>query len=167
MRVFYINELLLRLLPSEEPLPELFVQYQTCLTQLQQLSHHANPDAFLRQSLRQFEHRLLQELGYALDFSVDANQHEIVPQQQYQFHLNEGFVPVRSRSAANVLGEQILSMQNYQTGHEFSAVQLQFLAKLYRQMLSALLGDRPLKSRQLWIQQRQTQQVELHQTPNT
>lgn len=35
--------------------------------------------------------------------------------------------------------------------------QLQLLGKLYRQMITSLLGDRPLKSRQLWIQNTQTQ----------
>ena len=34
--------------------------------------------------------------------------------------------------------------------------QLQLLSKLYRQVLTALLGDRPLKSRQLWIQNSQS-----------
>ncbi len=153
---FYVNELLLRLLPNEEAMPALYQQYQQCLTQLQQLSQLADTAVFLRQSLRQFEHILLQELGYALDFSVDASQHEILPLQHYQFHLQEGFVAVASVSRATVQGAQILSMQHYQTGQQFSSEQLQFLAKLYRQMLSSLLGDRPLKSRQLWIHQRQT-----------
>jgi len=47
-------------------------------------------------------------------------------------------------------------MQNYVEGAEFSAEQLQLLGKLYRQMISSLLGDRPLKSRQLWIQSTQS-----------
>jgi len=37
-------------------------------------------------------------------------------------------------------------------GQDFNPAQLQLLTKLYRQLIAALLGDRPLKSRQLWIQ---------------
>ena len=47
-------------------------------------------------------------------------------------------------------------MVHYEKGTEFNAEQLQLLAKLYRQMIASLLGDRPLKSRQLWIQNAQT-----------
>ena len=47
-------------------------------------------------------------------------------------------------------------MQSYELGQDFANEQLQLLSKLYRQMISALLGDRPLKSRQLWIQNTQS-----------
>ena len=47
-------------------------------------------------------------------------------------------------------------MQSYQDEQDFSHEQLRLLGKLYRQMISSLLGDRPLKSRQLWIQNTQT-----------
>lgn len=47
-------------------------------------------------------------------------------------------------------------MLNYEQGQDFSHEQLQLLGKLYRQMITSLLGDRP-KSRQLWIQNTQTQ----------
>ncbi|KAB0300462.1 DNA repair protein RecO, partial [Klebsiella pneumoniae] len=62
---FYLNEIVLRLCPLEEAMPQTFEQYQLTLLQLQQLSSHENPDLFLRQILRQFEHILLAELGYA------------------------------------------------------------------------------------------------------
>jgi DNA repair protein RecO (recombination protein O) len=55
-------------------MPQTFEQYQLTLLQLQQLSSHENPDLFLRQILRQFEHVLLPELGYAIDFSIDTQQ---------------------------------------------------------------------------------------------
>ena len=149
---FYLNEIILRLCSLEEAMPETFQQYQLTLLQLQQLATHTHADIFLRQVLRQFEHVLLQELGYALDFSIDANQQDIQPLQYYQFQLNDGFLPVSSASHATLAGALILSMQSYEQGQDFSPEQLQLLAKLYRQMISALLGDRPLKSRQLWIQ---------------
>lgn len=153
---FYLNEIVLRLCPLEEALPQTFEQYQLTLLQLQQLASHEQASLFLRQILRQFEHVLLQELGYAIDFSVDANQQQILPLRHYQFQLNDGFLPVAQASRSTLSGTLIASMQNYEDGQDFSHEQLQLLGKLYRQMISSLLGDRPLKSRQLWIQSTQT-----------
>lgn len=153
---FYLNEIVLRLCPLEEALPQTFEQYQLTLLQLQQLASHQQASLFLRQILRQFEHVLLQELGYAIDFSVDANQQGILPLRHYQFQLNDGFLPVAQASRSTLSGALIASMQNHEDGQDFSHEQLQLLGKLYRQMISSLLGDRPLKSRQLWIQSTQT-----------
>ena len=154
---FYLNEILLRLCPLEVQMEQSFAQYAHTLTQLQQLAQQANPNQFLKQILRQFEHELLEDLGYALDFSTDANQLEIQASLNYIFQLNEGFIPTAQASRSTLNGQQILSMCKYEKGRDFSLEQLQLLTKLYRQMISSLLGDRPLKSRQLWIQNTQTQ----------
>ena len=154
---FYRNEILLRLCPLEVQMEQSFAQYAHTLTQLQQLAQQANPNQFLKQILRQFEHELLEDLGYALDFSTDANQLEIQASLNYIFQLNEGFIPTAQASRATLNGQQILSMCQYEKGRDFGLEQLQLLTKLYRQMISSLLGDRPLKSRQLWIQNTQTQ----------
>lgn len=154
---FYLNEILLRLCPLEVQMEQSFAQYAHTLTQLQQLAQQADPNQFLKQILRQFEHELLEDLGYALDFSTDANQLEIQASLNYIFQLNEGFIPTAQPSRATLNGQQILSMCQYEKGRDFGLEQLQLLTKLYRQMISSLLGDRPLKSRQLWIQNTQTQ----------
>ena len=65
---FYLNEILLRLCPLEEMMPQTFEQYQLILVLLQQLATHEQAAVFLRQILRQFEHVLLVEVGYAIDF---------------------------------------------------------------------------------------------------
>ena len=153
---FYLNEIVLRLCPLEEAMPQTFEQYQLTLLQLQQLASHKQASLFLRQILRQFEHVLLVELGYAIDFSTDASQRDIQVNQHYQFQLNDGFLPVSRASRSTLEGALITSMQSYEDGQDFSHEQLQLLGKLYRQMISSLLGDRPLKSRQLWIQSTQT-----------
>lgn len=154
---FYLNEILLRLCPLEVQMEQSFAQYAHTLTQLQQLAQQADPNQFLKQILRQFEHELLEDLGYALDFSTDANQLEIQVSLNYIFQLNEGFIPTAQASRSTLNGQQILSMCQYEKGRDFGLEQLQLLTKLYRQMISSLLGDRPLKSRQLWIQNTQTQ----------
>ncbi|WP_193786451.1 DNA repair protein RecO [Acinetobacter pragensis] len=153
---FYLNEVLLRLCPLEVEMPQTYLQYAETLAQLQHLAQQENPNLFLKQILRRFEHELLEELGYSLDFSSDANQQEITALQQYIFQLNDGFMPTVQVSRAALSGQQILSMCSYEKGRDFNSEQLQLLSKLYRQMISSLLGDRPLKSRQLWIQNSQT-----------
>ena len=154
---FYLNEILLRLCPLEVEMPQTFAKYAETLTALQQLSAQSNPNLYLKQILRQFEHVLLEELGYGLDFSVDANQAQIDPQQHYYFQLNAGFMPSAKALRSTLSGQQILSMLTYENGGDFNPEQLQLLTKLYRQVITALLGDRPLKSRQLWIQNSQSQ----------
>lgn len=153
---FYLNEILLRLCPLEVEMPETFRQYSATIQHLQTLSHQVNSTLFLKKILRQFEHALLEELGYPLDFTIDANQVSIQSHQNYAFQLNDGFIPTTRASSSTLLGQQILSMQNYESGREFNLEQLQLLSKLYRQMITSLLGDRPLKSRQLWIQNTQS-----------
>lgn len=66
-------------------------------------------------------------------------------------------MPTAQASRSGLSGAQILSMRDHEKGRDFNPEQLQLLSKLYRQMISSLLGDRPLKSRQLWIQNSQTQ----------
>src|SRR5436190_23870238 len=56
---FYLNELLLKMLPREDPHPDLFGDYRSTLERLAVSSEHAPV-------LRQFEVRLLAALGYAL-----------------------------------------------------------------------------------------------------
>jgi DNA repair protein RecO (recombination protein O) len=153
---FYLNELILRLCPLEVEMPNTFLQYSLTLNALQNLSNVANPQHYLKQILRQFEHILLEELGYALDFNLDCHGQALELQQYYIFQLNDGFLP--SHSAHNsFLGQDLLKLKHYEKGGDFDPQQLQLVSKLYRQILSALLGDRPLKSRQLWIQNTQTQ----------
>lgn len=61
MSAWYMNELLLRLLPREDPHPILFDQYRLALQALSEL------DKNVPAILRQFEWLLLQETGYGLD----------------------------------------------------------------------------------------------------
>lgn len=153
---FYLNEIILRLCPLEEAMVETFAQYHQTLNQLQNMATQADQNAFLRQILRQFEYALIEELGYPLDYSQDSLQNQILNHQHYQFQLSDGFIPVSHVTPTVLTGAQILCMQHYEKGMEFNLEQLQLLTKLYRQMISALLGDRPLKSRQLWIQNAQS-----------
>lgn len=153
---FYLNELLMRLCAVEVEMPRTFLQYAKTLEQLQHLDQSEHPTVFLKQVLRQFEHHLLEELGYGIDFSHDAEQNLIEPTRFYSFQLGEGFIPQAQDDVLHFSGRVLLGMANYEKGRDFSSEQLQLLSKLYRNMLSFLLGDRLLKSRQLWVQHYRT-----------
>jgi DNA repair protein RecO (recombination protein O) len=66
---FYLNELLLKLLPREDPHPSLWHDYASALDQL---TADARPVAQAA-TLRRFEVRLLAELGYALPLTHDVD----------------------------------------------------------------------------------------------
>lgn len=144
---FYLNELLLKLAPIEQEMPHTFEQYQQAIYRLQQLSQSQQINDEVLSILRHFEHGLLQDLGYLPDFSCDAQQQHIIAKKYYDYHLNQGF---NLSTQGRYLGADIYAMQ--QVDNELPSAQLKFLTQLYRQILHALLGDRPLRSRQLWIQ---------------
>ena len=84
---FYLNELLLKLLPREDPHPALWLAYAEAL---QALTDDSRP-AMQAVTLRRFEVRLLAELGYALvlDHDVDSRA-PIDPSQSYHYAYDRG-----------------------------------------------------------------------------
>jgi len=66
MSGFYANELVIRLLPRNDPHPELYAAYATLLAGLADVRVPA------ARSLRIFEKRLLEALGYALNLDGEA-----------------------------------------------------------------------------------------------
>jgi DNA repair protein RecO (recombination protein O) len=84
---FYLNELLLKLLPREDAHPALFREYESALAALTQSASPAAQAA----TLRRFELRLLAELGYALSLTRDAATGEpIDPEGQYHYAFERG-----------------------------------------------------------------------------
>lgn len=79
MSAWYMNELLIKLLPKEDPYPKLFDEYHNTLHQLCDLTNNINNNAINQSSLlRRFEWYLLEELGYGIegempDFSLSEN----------------------------------------------------------------------------------------------
>ena len=87
---FYLNELILRLLPREDPHESLFDAYAGVLAAL---SAGGNLFALLRG----FEKRLLAELGYALQLEHDAQTGApIDPARSYVYEPDRGPVPALS-----------------------------------------------------------------------
>ena len=156
----YLNEILWRLLPTEDPMPILWQHYQASLQQLRQPLSTTE----LRLCLRQFEQALFDELGFTLTLSHDSSQDAITPDGTYHFLPDAGLVAVlkshetaehlqRSNAQSIFSGTDIIKM--VQLG--ITDTTLDNWSKLYRQLMDHLLDYQPLQSRLLWQQQQRYQ----------
>lgn len=137
---FYVLELVTRLLPERESASEIFTG--ACWT----LDHLESGAAAVDVVLRVFEKRLLEELGYGLDFAVDAHSGEpIRVEARYELFPDAGFVatatPGRGYPGAVLAA---ISADSYDERTTRLAAR-----RIFRQALRPLLGDRPLASRRL------------------
>jgi DNA repair protein RecO (recombination protein O) len=99
---FYLNELLLRLLPREDAHDALFDAYGEALASL---STGHSP----AQTLRRFEKRLLAELGYAPLLERDAaSGAPIDPARRYAYEPDRGPVPAKDLSSELTVSGQTL-----------------------------------------------------------
>lgn len=139
---FYMNELLLRLLPREDAHESLFEYYANAL---QILSNGAD----LATTLRRFELKLLQEMGYAVPLLQDENDAEIAPDKTYRYEAEYGACELKStKLGVQLSGKSLLDMAR----DDYSDAQTQSQSKqLMRYLLAHYLGDKPLHTRQLLI----------------
>jgi DNA repair protein RecO (recombination protein O) len=102
---FYVNELVLRLLPRDDPHEALFDAYWTALSGLAQAGAQSPV-------LRSFEKRLLAELGYAPLLEREAaSGTPIEPSRRYVYEPDRGPMPSRnSSSELSVSGQTLLDL---------------------------------------------------------
>ncbi len=140
---FYLNELLMRLLVRHDPHPELFAAYRDSLQHLADVEE-------IEPVLRLFEMRLLQEAGYALELDCDVASGEAVQADKlYDYHLESGPIMVAAAGEGGFVfaGASLLAMARY----DLAAPEvLQDAKRLLRAALKLHLGDKPLKSRELF-----------------
>lgn len=145
----YLNELLIRLLPAMDAHPQVFDHYQQVLRELGQCNQHADVDEhnLLECILRRFEFNFLHELGYGIDFRYDCQSGaKISAEHSYNFYPDRGFV--LSHKPA-ISGQHLLALAE----DVFNSADVRRTAKyLTRTALQVLLGDKPLKSRELFQQ---------------
>jgi DNA repair protein RecO (recombination protein O) len=104
MASFYLNELLLKLTTRHDPLPALFDDYHATLEGLRQGSP-------LEPTLRVFEKRLLEALGYGLELAVEAQTGKpIEADEYYHFRPAQGLFPTVAAAAGAVSGHSVLSL---------------------------------------------------------
>jgi len=143
---YYINELLLRLLPSETECADIFILYNKTLNFLAE-----NPTQF-EAPLRIFELKLLEFLGYGLnlDYAIDSEQ-AIEVDKIYYYHIGSGASEKKDFAAASlaISGKTLVDLAQRQL---FDAKTLQQSKQLLKWALAEHLGCKPLKSREIYKQ---------------
>jgi DNA repair protein RecO (recombination protein O) len=136
LAAFYVNELLVRLLPRQDAHPALFWRYASCLGELA-------ADTPLGWTLRRFERDLLESLGYALQLDTEGDgSTPIDPEAWYRYDPEKGPMPSRQGGTA-LPGAALIALAN----DELPAPALLLpLRRLLRQRLAEHLGGRDLRS---------------------
>lgn len=164
----YLNEILYRLLPVEDPLPALWARYEASLNLLRlPLS-----DDELKLCLREFEFSLFNALGYEILLSHDSESQPIDPDQSYSYRPDCGFVPILGPDPGgiNTVGIDLKATHDFDTPYVFSGSDLLKMqqqgigletlllwSRLNRALIAHLLDYQPLQSRLLWQQQQRYQ----------
>ena len=137
---FYLNELLLRLLPAGDAHERLFETYARTLEAL-------NVAAEIEPVLRRFELDLLTELGYAQPLAHTAAGGALDPGRRYGFEPGVGVVGPPT-DGPDFTGRTLLELA---AGDLSNPVTLAEGKLLLRSLIAHYLGDKPLATRQLLI----------------
>jgi DNA repair protein RecO (recombination protein O) len=140
---FYLNELLLKLLPREDSHEDLFEAYAAALAQLPSAQDHAAV-------LRRFERVLLRELGYGLVFDREVNSGApIAAEGWYRYVPDRGPVAATEtteQSGVELAGKTLLDMAVDQYTDPRTVQQSKVLM---RALINHCLGNQTLHTRQL------------------
>lgn len=145
MSAMYINELLVYLLHKNDVHTDIFDQYHECLYALEEGSN-------IEIVLRLFEKNLLQQLGFGLNLVNDADTGKPVESSgHYAYFFEHGPVLCdESRSSESnpvISGESLIAYEQGRLETESQRVEIK---GLMRYILSAHLGHKKLKSRELF-----------------
>ena len=138
---YYLNELLLKLLPREDAHPALFDSYAEAIDALATGAADA-PE------LRRFEKSLLREIGYGLTLDHDAAGAPVQPERRYSYLAERGLVAVEGGEGITLAGKTLLDMDadDYRDPCTLAESKL-----LMRQLVAQQLGDKPLQSRRVFV----------------
>lgn len=138
MAGFYLNELILKLTTRHDPHPAAFDLYHATL---EALKHGASLEA----SLRVFEKRLLELLGYGLALSLDTHTGAgIDADSYYHFNPGRGLMPAARGAAGALLGRSVLALSAEQLDDERT---LEDAKRLLQAALAHCLEGRELTTR--------------------
>ncbi|WP_153108674.1 DNA repair protein RecO [Propionivibrio limicola] len=140
---YYLNELLMNLLPREDAHERLFNVYAATLRRL--------GESLRESDLRCFERALLQELGYGLTLDTDVAGQPVDPSAFYAYEIERG--PIRldqaGASALSVGGKTLLDMAN----DDFSDPRSLLEAKqLMRTLVAHYTGGKSLETRKIFME---------------
>lgn len=140
---FYLNELLLKLLPRDDAHERLYDAYQHTLAALA-----AAPER--EGTLRRFELRLLEELGYAVTLDRDAGSGAAInPRRSYVYFVERGPVEAGALDAGKGVELSGATLLDMQSGNYENAVTQQQSKMLMRTLIDHYLGKQVLHTRQM------------------
>jgi DNA repair protein RecO (recombination protein O) len=145
MSGFYLNELLLKLTERCDPHPEIFLSYAACVQAL--------CDGEIEEpTLRRFEKRLLNDLGYGLELATTGDGVPITRDGYYRFALQSGPQRCVAEAPGAVYGQSLADLQAESFG---DARSLRDAKRVLRAAIDACLDGRSLKSREVALALRQ------------
>jgi DNA repair protein RecO (recombination protein O) len=142
---YYLNELLMRLLPREDPHPVLYRAYGDAL---RALAAGEGQEVVLRR----FELALLRELGYGLELDADADGEPVRPEVRYAYIIERGAVPLDEYGIDDpsvVAGRVLLDMAR---GDFREPETLAGAKALMRRLIQHYLGGQVLQSRRVFTE---------------
>ena len=138
---FYLNELLIRLIDQNEPVPELFLSYEKTV---ESLGGGSDPDL----PLRHFELELLQSLGYGVDLLHEGRSGAAIRAEAcYCYESETGLKRVSTDAEFLAKGDTLMALAQCLG---LDARQRGEARELMRHILGFYLGDKPLKSREFF-----------------
>ena len=141
MSGFYLNELLLKLTERWDPHPEIFFSYASCMQAL--------CDGEVEEpTLRRFEKRLLNDLGYGLELATTDEGAPVDPAQYYRFALESGPQACVAEAPGAVYGQSLADLQTESFG---DARSLRDAKRVLRAAIDVCLEGRSLKSREVML----------------
>jgi DNA repair protein RecO (recombination protein O) len=147
MSGFYLNELLLKLTERRDPHPEIFYSYASCMQAL--------CDGEIEEpSLRRFEKRLLNDLGYGLELARTEDGLPVEPDRYYRYAAESAPRPCVAEAPGAVYGQSLADLQMESFG---GARSLRDAKRLLRAAIDSCLDGRSLKSREVMLALRHRQ----------
>tara|TARA_R110001592_G_scaffold138511_4_gene357687 strand:- start:77460 stop:78206 length:747 start_codon:yes stop_codon:yes gene_type:complete len=147
---YYLNELLLKLVPQDQSsttsFTTLFIHYAKSLQDLTTTHDIEIP-------LREFEYHLLSDLGLLPDLSYDVDGHLIVADKWYQLIPNMGFKVIdqtKVNTSACFLGIYLIKFSDFSAEMYTDKEYMLQIKRLMRSLIHDLLGGQELKSRALF-----------------
>ncbi|GMQ91383.1 MAG: DNA repair protein RecO [Gammaproteobacteria bacterium] len=143
---FYANELLMRLLQRQDPHEDLYDSYQSTIIALQSNTNHES-------TLRMFEKKLLQEIGYGLILEHNITDNSpIQPDTMYHYILDKG-PSLRGASSDQMHAPVVIAGSSLLAFHQNrldNDTVTRDAKRLTRAALSLHLEGRPLACRRLF-----------------
>ena len=160
----YINELLMKLLITQDPVLELFDNYQKFLENLSDLSKinnkYVKASIQLEQNLRFIEKQILKAIGYELHLNKESHNESVIDiNANYFFDLENG-LKINEIKQKPMLNDSFYDNKNLISGKSLLALHNNnfvdniemYESKIFmRKIIAIFLGNKQLLSRKLFV----------------